>query len=87
MIEIVQNEEAKSVGVLSGKEEANPWKRLNYIKVNLDRKLIIFSEDRVALKIHELNVQSNSERPQFSIVVKVFGNNILIHMIANELRK
>ncbi|KAL0922907.1 hypothetical protein M5K25_006937 [Dendrobium thyrsiflorum] len=84
----IYEETVKQVNIgVDGTTPLNPWTRRPNIKVNFIKDNFVLTEDGLAVKLHEPSVKENSEKLKFSVVVKVFGKNIPVHVIAEELRR
>ncbi|KAL0928597.1 hypothetical protein M5K25_000500 [Dendrobium thyrsiflorum] len=81
------NTKRSEEGPRTRQEGANPWSRKPYININFENDKSILSEDGVAVRLYKPNVDSNSARLQFSVVVKVFGKDIPVQRNAMELRR
>ncbi|KAI0507245.1 hypothetical protein KFK09_013367 [Dendrobium nobile] len=66
---------------------SNPWSNKPYIKLNFKREEVVLSKDGKAVSLDESAEVLNAKWLEHSLVAKVFGKDILSHLVAWELRR
>ncbi|KAL0927770.1 hypothetical protein M5K25_001978 [Dendrobium thyrsiflorum] len=84
---VLEKEDNEENGLSTKNSAVNPWKKRPFIKVDLSKDTQFLSDDGAAVKLFIPNVEANTSKLKLSIVVKVFGRPIPIHIISNELRR